>query len=111
MADTSDGKEVATDRYLTGFYLEAGLPVWTYDVAGVRFEKRVLMPYLQNTTHISYRLLSEEPIRLELSPLVAFRLHDAPVCHPVTAPYLVQALGDRFEIAPGGDLPPLRLFL
>jgi predicted glycogen debranching enzyme len=109
--ETPDGNEVCTTRYLTGFCLEAGLPVWTYDIDGVRFEKRVLMPYLQNTTHITYQLLSSDPVRLELRPLVAFRLHDAPVSHPVAAPYLVQALGDRFEIAPGGDLPPLRLFL
>ena len=46
-----------------------GLPVWEYDVEGVRFEKRVLMPHLQNTTHISYSLLSSEPVRLELRPL------------------------------------------
>jgi predicted glycogen debranching enzyme len=109
--DTSDGKEFDTSRYLIGFRLEAGLPVWTYEIEGVRFEKRVLMPYLQNTTHIGYRLLSPEPMRLELRPFVAFRLHEAPVSHPVAAPYALNALGDQFEIAPGGDLPPLRLFL
>ena len=110
IVDTPDGREFDTSHYLAGFRLEAGLPVWTYDVDGVRFEKRVLMPYLQNTTHISYRMLSETPIRLELRPFVAFRLHEAPVSHPVQAPYTLQALGDRFEITPGGDLPPLRLF-
>jgi predicted glycogen debranching enzyme len=109
--DTCDGKELGTSRYLTGFHLEQGLPVWTYDVEGVQFEKRVLMPHLQNTTHVSYHLLSGDPVRLELRPFVAFRLHEAPVDQPVSAPYLVQAFGDRFEIAPGGDLPPLRLFL
>lgn len=107
---TPHGTEFDTSKYLTGFRLEAGLPVWTYDVEGVRFEKRVLMPYLQNTTHASYRMLSAMPVRLELRPFVAFRLHEAPVSHPVSAPYAIQALGDRFEIAPGGDLPPLRLF-
>ena len=111
IVDTDLGKEVDSSHYLSDFRLETGLPVWTYDVEGVRFEKRVRMAHLQNTTHISYRLLSNEPVRLELSPYVAFRLHEAPVSHPVTAPYQVQALGDRFEIAPGGDLPPLRLFL
>ena len=111
VTETPDGKEIGSARYLTEFSLEAGLPVWTYDVEGVLFEKRVLMPHLQNTTHVTYRLLSREPVRLELRPFVAFRLHEAPVSHPVAAPYLVQALGDRFEIAPGGDLPPLRLFV
>jgi predicted glycogen debranching enzyme len=111
VVDTPSGKELSSASRLTGFHLESGLPVWTYAVDGVKFEKRVLMPHLQNTTHITYRLLSREPVRLELRPLVAFRLHEAPVSHPVAAPYLVQALGDRFEIAPGGDLPPLRLFV
>jgi len=109
--ETPDGRELGASRYLAGFHLEAGLPVWTYDVEGVRFEKRVLMPHLQNTTHVTYRLLSKGPVGLELRPFLAFRLHDAPVSHPVAAPYVVHAFGDRFEIAPGGDLPPLRLFL
>ena len=111
VAETSEGNELDSTQYLSGFRLEMGLPVWTYDVEGVRFEKRVLMPHLQNTTHVSYRLLSQESVRLELQPLVAFRLHEAPVSHPVTAPYALQALGDRFEIVPGADMPSLRLFL
>jgi predicted glycogen debranching enzyme len=69
------------------------------------------MPHLQNTTHVSYRLVSPQPVRLELRPFFAFRLHEAPVSHPVSAPYAVNAYGDRFEIVPGADLPPLRLFV
>jgi len=111
LVDTGAGQEFDTTRYLTGFRLESGLPVWEYNVDGIRLEKRVLMPHLQNTTHITYRLLSNEPIRLELRPLIAFRLHEAPVSHPVAAPYALHAYGDKFEVMPGGDLPPLRLFL
>ena len=111
LVETSAGKEVDATKYLTAFRLESGLPVWEYDIDGVRLEKRVLMPHLQNTTHVIYRLLSREPVRLELRPLLAFRLHEAPVSHPVTAPYALQAYGDKFEVVPGGDLPPLRLFL
>jgi len=96
ITETQDGSDISTARYLTGFRLESGLPVWTYDVDGVQFEKRVLMPHLQNTTHVSYRLLSREPVRLELRPFIAFRLHEAPVNHPLETPYLVQALDDRF---------------
>ncbi len=101
VTETEAGSEFDSTGHLVAFRLEAGLPVWTYDIEGVRFEKRVLMPHLQNTTHISYRLLSDAPIRLELRPFVAFRLHEAPVNHPVAAPYTLQALGDRFEIRPG----------
>jgi len=111
MIDTEAGKEFDAARWLSSFRLEAGLPVWTFDVEDARIEKRVLMPHHQNTTHVAYRLLSKEPVRLELRPLVAFRLHEAPVNHPVPAPYGLYALGDRFELTPGGDLPPLRMFL
>jgi len=111
MIETPTGKEFDAARWLSSFRLESGLPVWTFDVENVRIEKRVVMPHLQNTTHVSYRLLSDEPVRLELRPLVAFRLHEAPVNHPVAAPYGVYAFGDRFEVTPGGDLPSLRMFL
>ena len=49
------GREFDCSPVSRAFRLEAGLPVWEYDVEGVRFEKRVLMPHLQNTTHVSYR--------------------------------------------------------
>jgi predicted glycogen debranching enzyme len=111
LIDTPGGKEFDAARWLSSFRLEQGLPVWTFDVENIRIEKRVLMPHLQNTTYVTYRLLSSEPARLELRPLVAFRLHEAPVNHPVAAPYGLYAYGDRFELAPGGDLPPLRMFL
>jgi predicted glycogen debranching enzyme len=109
--ETGAGTEFDATAFLTAFRLEEGLPVWEYECEGVRFEKRILMPHLQNTTHITYRLLSNEPVRLELRPLLAFRLHEAPVSHPVVAPYALRAYGDRFEVLPGGDLPPLRMFL
>ena len=37
------------------FRLECGLPSWEYDVAGCRIEKRLLLPYKQNTVYIAYR--------------------------------------------------------
>lgn len=111
IAGSGGAREFDASRYLAGFELRDGLPVWEYDVEGARIEKRIVMPHLQNTTHVSYSLLSDSAIRLELRPLVAFRLHEAPVNAPVTSPYAVTAVGDRFEVAPGGDLPPLRLFV
>ena len=111
VVSAGSGREFDTATHLIDFHLETGLPVWTFEIDGVRFEKRVMMPHLQNTTHITYRLLSKDPVRLELRPLLAFRLHEAPVNHPVSAPYALHALGDRFEITPGMDLPALRMFL
>src|SRR6267142_3172982 len=66
--------------YLTEFRLEAGLPVWRYVVEGLTIEKRVLLPHLQNTVFIQYRLVSGQgTVRLKLRPSVHFRGHDAPV--------------------------------
>ena len=42
---------------LTKFHLEAGLPVWRYAVGGVTLEKRLLLPHLQNTVYLTYRLI------------------------------------------------------
>ena len=43
--------------YLREFRLENGLPVWTYHVRDLVLEKRVILPHLQNTVHLTYRIL------------------------------------------------------
>ena len=47
----------AVAAIVTDVRLEGGLPVWEYAWEGIRIEKRVLMPYRQNTVHVTYRLL------------------------------------------------------
>src|SRR5204862_2470874 len=80
----------AADRggHLIEFRLDLGLPVWTYDLDGLRIEKRVLMPHGQNTTHLTYRLLSGEgPVRLSLRPSIHFRSYESPVTDGASLPY------------------------
>src|SRR5947208_11485904 len=43
--------------FLREFRSEDGVPVWTYHVRDIVLEKRVVLPHLQNTVHISYRVL------------------------------------------------------
>src|SRR3989440_6313792 len=99
--------------YLTEFRLEDGLPVWTYHVREVVVEKRVLLPHLQNTVHISYQVISKgKPPRLELRPAFHFRHHEAPVDSDLAAPYKLTAIDGRYEIAAARrKLPPLRMQL
>ena len=100
--------------YLTEFRLEDGLPVWTYHVRAVVVEKRVLLPHLQNTVHVSYQVISKEktPPRLELRPAFHFRHHEAPVDSDLAAPYKLTAVDGRYEItAARRRLPPLRMQL
>jgi predicted glycogen debranching enzyme len=41
---------------LSEFRLDAGLPVWRYDVDGLIVEKRIVMPHGQNSVHLLYEL-------------------------------------------------------
>jgi predicted glycogen debranching enzyme len=97
--------------YLVEFRLEAGLPVWRFDVEGVVIEKRVFLSYMQNTVHVMYELLSNtEHAELRLRPAVNFRAQELPVSEPLARPYEFRAVGDRSEILLNGSpLPPLLL--
>ncbi|HEX4498181.1 MAG TPA: amylo-alpha-1,6-glucosidase, partial [Thermoanaerobaculia bacterium] len=97
--------------HLREFRLEWGLPVWTYEVAGFRLEKRVFLGHLQNTVHVTYRLATGDGgLRLELHPTVHFRPHDAPVSTPLGPPYTLTAVENRYELCSSWpNLPSLRL--
>jgi len=104
----------AADRagHLVEFRLELGLPVWRYEFGGVAIEKRILMPYGQNTVHVTYRLVAgTEPMRLTLRPSVQFRSYDAPVSAAPARTYTLSAAGRRYELSGGPDLPALRMSL
>jgi predicted glycogen debranching enzyme len=99
-------------EHLREFRLVLGLPCWTYAIGGAVIEKRVVLPYGQNTVHVCYRLVSGGgSVRLTLRPGVHFRPHDAPVSGPLLR-YRLSAQGGRYEIS-GDDarLPPLRLLV
>jgi predicted glycogen debranching enzyme len=98
---------------ITEFCLEAGLPVWRFEVEGSFFEKRLFLSFRQNTVHITYRLLSGPgPIRLKLRPSVHFRSHEDPVSRPLANGYCVTVINERNELSlPGSEFPPLRFRL
>src|SRR5262245_39737782 len=61
----------ASDRrdHLAEFRLELGLPVWVYRVNGFTIEKRILMPYSQNTVNVTYTVLEGTgTVRFNLRP-------------------------------------------
>jgi predicted glycogen debranching enzyme len=99
----------ADQAWLGDFQLEAGLPVWRYEVGEYRLEKRVVMPHLQNTVLVSYRLLDGPgQARLRMRPSLHFRGHDEAVDIEMKGPYVVSAVDKRFEIT-SPTAPPLRL--
>ena len=97
-------------EHLAEFTLELGLPVWRYELPGAVIEKRVLMPYQQNTVHVTYRLLEgTEPVRLALRPSIQFRGYEAPVDTSLARSYTLTFCEGRYEVTGGADLPALRL--
>lgn len=108
--EKSDGEiNLESMQFLKEFRLEGGMPVWLFEINGTLIEKRILLIHLQNTVHISYRLLSsEQKVRLSLQPSFHFRAHEAPVNTPMDDFYIVKAIQDHFEISEP-TLPPLRL--
>jgi predicted glycogen debranching enzyme len=92
--------------------LEDGLPVWRYEVDGFVLEKRLFLPYRQNTVHVTYLLLSGKgKLRLGLRPALHFRSHDAPVSQPRSTLYRLTVSEDQFEITGDENLPGLRLII
>ena len=99
-------------EHLSEFRLEMGLPVWIYRVQGFTIEKRILMPYSQNTVHVTYTVLEGSgPVRFNLRPSVQFRGYEAPVDEVLAQGYTIAATRGLYELSAGPDLPILRMKL
>lgn len=96
--------------FLEEFLLERGLPLWRYSGEGLRIEKRVVMPYMQNTTLILYRVL-EAPsgFTLNLRPSLHFRPHEGLLTNPVPDHWSVDVRGQDIEISDRSEFPSLRI--
>jgi predicted glycogen debranching enzyme len=109
---TTTDRDISSAQYLAEFRLEAGLPVWVYQIGNVQVEKRLLLPHLQNTVQISWKLLAgADSLGLRLRPGFYFRPHEGLVNQPLAEPYKLTIVGDRYEISTRDDYPSLRLLL
>jgi len=105
--------EIHGTEHLIEFRLEAGLPVWRYEVDDFVLEKRVFFPYGQNTVYVHYRLLDGKgKVRLKLRPAVHFRGHEEPITEQPATGYTLTAQDHRYELsAADRRFPPLKLRL
>ena len=110
---SGDNPDAHGTGYLTEFRLEMGIPVWRYDVEGLVVEKRVFLPYMQNTVFILYDLLAGgDHVELALRPSVNFRAQELSVSEPLGWPYEFRSIGDQHEIVlKNSTLPRLRMKL
>jgi predicted glycogen debranching enzyme len=107
--ESDNGLFLHAGSMITEFRLEAGLPVWRYSLGSYVIEKRVLLVHMQNTVHVTYRLLEGEgTLRIKLRPWVYFRAHEGQVAGP-RLPYRVVADGDRYEMHGEDAFPALRV--
>jgi predicted glycogen debranching enzyme len=97
-------------RRLTGFRLDPD-PVWTWDVGGVRVEKRVRLLPGEQTVLVQYS--SSASVRLRIEPLLAFRdYHSLAHRNPVAWSGVEEKIeGDtrRLRFQPYDTLPSLWL--
>ena len=83
--------ELQGTGHLAEVRLESGLPVWRYQVGKVVVEKRLVMPHMQNTVLVYYRLASgAQQVHLELPFSVHFRSHEAEVGKELSGHYVVK---------------------
>jgi predicted glycogen debranching enzyme len=104
----------AADRpdHLVEFRLELGLPVWRYELPGIAIEKRLVMPYGQNTVHVTYELVrGDGPVRISLRPSIQFRGYEEPVNTSQVTQYTLTAVDTRYEVSGGAGLPCLRFLI
>src|SRR5882672_491246 len=114
------GEEIGMDRpighpepdFLEEFVLERGVPVWRFAKNGIRIEKRVVMPHVQNTSYMIYKLIEGPPgLTLRLRPSLRFRPHEGLLSKELPTTWSVAAEGaDGITIDDGADdYPPLRV--
>jgi predicted glycogen debranching enzyme len=97
--------------YLREFRLEWGLPVWSYQIGDTLMEKRIFMPYLQNTVYISYRVIHGDALTLNLRPSIDFRRHNSPLQKTQKSDYYLVAHHFYYQICADSSYPGLNLFL
>jgi predicted glycogen debranching enzyme len=111
--EDADGKlKLHGASHLVEFRLEEGLPVWRYEGGGIAIEKRLLMLHQQNTTHVTYALVSGDgPARMRVRPELHFRQLSDSVDAPQAGTYALNTCENRYELSITADYPRLRLMV
>jgi len=96
----------AGHRYLVDFRLDP-FPVWTWNVAGLRIEKRLFLVDGQNTVVVGYR--ASRPVELRVAPFLAYRDYHSLAAANGELSGDVQEEQGVLTVRPYPSLPPLRI--
>jgi predicted glycogen debranching enzyme len=83
--------------YLKEFGLHWRIPTWRFEFNSRILEKKIVMPYDQNTVYAVYRLLKGKPLRIRLRPYLTFRNIDEDLAASRYAPWSLSFRSDQFE--------------
>jgi predicted glycogen debranching enzyme len=109
---SADAPQPPVPSPLTSFRLDHGMPVWTFTLPAQIVEKRVVMPYGQNTTEVIYQRVSGTgALRLRLSLAMQVRRLEDPVSTTIPGPYVLRSADDGYEIGVGSGAGALRVSL
>ena len=98
-------------QVLSEFSLDRQTPVWRCAIKGRHLEKRVIMPYGQNSVYVEYRLLEGDSFRLRFRPFATFRMLDAQLSEARRPPCSLNVLEGRYEMHLSEGAPPLKMGL
>ena len=72
------GRSTVAQAQLVEFFVQAGLPRWTFELReGIRLEQSLIMPHGQNTVHVRYCLTgATSAARFTVRPWLDFRPHE-----------------------------------
>src|ERR1044071_710455 len=99
--------------FLREFRLEWQTPVWVFEINGHTLEKRITMPYRENTVYISSKLLNgDSPLQLHIRPYISFRRHDEHL-DDITSegPFPLMIFQGRHEVHFGSGLPVMQMYI
>jgi predicted glycogen debranching enzyme len=104
-----EGIDLPVAESLDEVRLVLGLPRWRYRARGVSLIKRVVMPYHQNSTYVTYHL-EDAPgrVTLRLRPMMHFRPNENSVKDSPARAYHLRVVDDRCEVYSDPQLPVLR---
>jgi predicted glycogen debranching enzyme len=95
---------------VSDFRLAGGLPVWRYTFDEIVLEKRLFMPNEHNSIFVTYRLVkATDTVRFGLRPMVAIRMHEAPVDRTVPQEPVLVAHQTYLEVNAGASVPTIRM--
>jgi predicted glycogen debranching enzyme len=98
-------------QVLHEFSRERQTPVWRLKINGRSVEKRVFMPYGQNTVYTEYRLLEGDSLHLRIRPFVTFRMLDARLGQASHPPHALTVCDGRYEMNLCEGAPVLKMCL